>query len=174
MRIEDIGRHASDDVLRRARFGRLACALEGQPYVTPISFAYDGDCIYGFSTVGQKILWMRSNPLVCLEVEELTSVQDWTTVVVTGKYEELPLSSENRKYREHAYELLRRHPVWWEPGYVKTVVHGTDRPLEGIYFQIRIDKISGRRGIPNSVPERMRPRVRNRIANWLQETFGRT
>lgn len=37
------------------RLGRLACANKGQPYVTPCYFAYHDQCIYGFSTVGQKI-----------------------------------------------------------------------------------------------------------------------
>jgi len=30
------------DILSRASFGKLGCALENQPYVIPINFAYDG------------------------------------------------------------------------------------------------------------------------------------
>jgi len=172
VRIEDIGRYASVGMLSRARFGRLACAFEGQPYVTPISFAYDGECLYSFSTVGQKIRWMRANPLVCLEIEELTSAQEWATVVVSGKYEELPPCPENREYRERAYELLRRRPVWWEPGYVKTLVNETVRPLEGIYFRICVDKISGRRGIPDSVPERVCTPAGSHPFNWFRRMLG--
>lgn len=44
-----------------------------QPYVVPIHLSLDAErsCVYAFSTVGQKILWMRENPQVCLEVEEI-------------------------------------------------------------------------------------------------------
>ena len=45
--------------LERVSFGRLACARDNQPYVVPIYFSYDGKHIYGFSTLGQKIEWMR-------------------------------------------------------------------------------------------------------------------
>jgi len=60
-------------VLARVDFGRLACARDDQPYVVPIHFVYDGDHLYGLTTAGQKIDWMRSNPRVCLEIDERMS-----------------------------------------------------------------------------------------------------
>ena len=61
------------ELLARSSLGRLACARFDQPYVVPIHFSLDAErsCVYAFSTVGQKILWMRENPQVCLEVEEI-------------------------------------------------------------------------------------------------------
>ena len=78
------------EVLAKARLGRLACARANQPYVVPISVYFDPDehVLYGFSTVGQKIRWMRENPLVCVEVEEIVSRRHWTTVVAFGRYDE--------------------------------------------------------------------------------------
>ena len=63
------------EVFARARLGRLACAKSNQPYVVPVSVYFDPDenVLYGFSTIGQKIRWMRENPLVCVEVEEIVS-----------------------------------------------------------------------------------------------------
>ena len=46
-------------------------AHDGQPYIVPMTFAYDADCLYSFSTFGQAICWMRANPKVCVEVDEL-------------------------------------------------------------------------------------------------------
>ena len=40
--------------LERVSFGRLACARDNQPYVLPIYFSYDGEHLYGFSTLGTK------------------------------------------------------------------------------------------------------------------------
>jgi nitroimidazol reductase NimA-like FMN-containing flavoprotein (pyridoxamine 5'-phosphate oxidase superfamily) len=53
-------------ILARARLGRLACAHQNQPYVVPIYFAYEQPYAYAFTTPGQKVEWMRYNPLVCL------------------------------------------------------------------------------------------------------------
>lgn len=154
MLIHDMTRQASIDLLARMRLGRLACAHEGQPYITPIYFAHDGNYLYSFSTLGQKITWMRANPFVCVEADELVSPQDWATVIVLGKYEELPDTPEYEASRKRAYDLLQRRPVWWEPGYVKTVLDEKTRPIEPLYFRIHIDQISGRRGVPDFDPVR--------------------
>ena len=172
MMIVDIGQYECDEVLRRARLGRLACCLDGQPYVTPLSIAHDDACIYGFSTVGQKIRWMRANPRICLEVEELETAQRWTTVIVTGKYEELAPDPAEPEKRERAYNLLKRRPVWWEPGYVKTVIHGQERPLEGVYFRMIIDNVSGHRGVPDTPPEQDYSEPNER-GSWLTRIFQR-
>ena len=148
MLIQSMTRQASIELLERAKLGRLACAHEGQPYITPIVFAYDGDWLYSFSTLGQKVDWMRANPQVCLEADEILNREDWATVIVFGQYEELPDTPAHAAHRRQAYELLKRRAAWWEPGYVKTVLDGKERPLEPLYFRIAIEKISGHRGTP--------------------------
>lgn len=146
MLIRAMTRQACVDLLKRTRMARLACAHEGQSYITPMSFVYDGDCLYSFSTVGQKITWMRANPLACVEADEVVSPEEWKTVVVLGRYEELPNTAEYDERRSYAYTLLRRRPVWWEPGYVKTLVDGKERPLQFLYFRIHIDQMTGHCG----------------------------
>jgi nitroimidazol reductase NimA-like FMN-containing flavoprotein (pyridoxamine 5'-phosphate oxidase superfamily) len=141
---------ASIELLARAKVGRLACAHEGQPYITPMSFMYDAGWLYSFSTMGQKIAWMRANPLVCVEADEVVNPHNWATVVVLGRYEELPNSDAYSALRTHAYDLLQKRPMWWEPGYVKTVIDGKERPLELVYFRVRMDKITGHRGVPDT------------------------
>ena len=73
MSIQSMTEPASLELLARATLGRLACANEGRPYIIPMSVTYDANALYGFSTVGQKIAWMRANPHVCVEVEEVVS-----------------------------------------------------------------------------------------------------
>ena len=166
-------RQASIDLLARSRLGRLACARDGQPYITPIHWAYDDNCLYSFSTLGQKITWMRANPLVCLEADELISPRDWATVIVFGTYEEFPDTPQHQSYRKRAYDLLQNRPLWWEPGYVKTVIHDKLRPMEPVYFRIHINEISGRCGIPNTVPDRQHSATSGGAAAWLRRAFGR-
>jgi nitroimidazol reductase NimA-like FMN-containing flavoprotein (pyridoxamine 5'-phosphate oxidase superfamily) len=148
MLIQEMTKEASLEFLARKRLGRLACERGGQPYITPIYFAHANNCLYCFSTVGQKIEWMRLNPLVCVEADEMESQQKWCSVVVFGRYEELPKTPEYQDARQSAYSLLQRHPWWWEPGYGPTILHGKERALEPVYFRVHVGQVSGRRATP--------------------------
>lgn len=149
MHIEELAREASLDFLAHSRFGRIACAKDSQPYVTPFNFAYHDQCIYSFSTVGRKIQWLRANPLACVEVDEITSPQQWISVIVFGRYEELPATTEGHAAREFAFKLLQQRKLWWEPGYARTIFHGAPRPLDPVYYRLSIEEISGRKATPN-------------------------
>ena len=150
MLIEELTRQASLDLLASKRLGRLACAQGSQPYVMPLYFAYHHNYLYGFSTGGQKIEWMRANPLVCVEVEEVVSSQKWVSVIAFGRYEELPDTPEHQPAREFAWKLLQQYAMWWEPGYAKTIVQGVERPLEPIFYRIWLTRINGRRATLDS------------------------
>lgn len=133
-------------ILAEKRVGRLACARENQPYVVPFHFVFDGGkYFYAISTLGQKIEWMRANSLVCVEIDDIKNQFEWSSLVVFGRFEELPDAAEFKTERNRAYELLSRYALWWEPAYV-TGAHlppaTDDKP---IYFRIFIDKITGRR-----------------------------
>ncbi len=160
------------DLLDRAHLGRLACAYETQPYIVPIYFAYDNDYLYSFSTVGQKIEWMRANPNVCVETDEVTNSRQWLSVVVLGRYEELPDTPEWHNTREYAHRKLeQRNPVWWEPGYAKTLLHDTERPLMPAFYRIRIVQVTGHRANPESEkPAGTSPSTPDSSANsWLRK-----
>src|SRR5450755_4358697 len=97
MVIREMCREECLRVLAGARLARLGCARENQPYVVPVYLAYDeaSGCLYGFTTPGQKIEWMRGNPLVCVEVDEVAAYDQWVSVIVNGRYEELPEPTGN-------------------------------------------------------------------------------
>lgn len=76
-------------VLRDAVVGRIGVSVDGKTYVVPVTFVYDGDCVYGHSLVGQKIAMMRKNPRVCFEVEEITDLANWRSVIAQADFEEL-------------------------------------------------------------------------------------
>jgi nitroimidazol reductase NimA-like FMN-containing flavoprotein (pyridoxamine 5'-phosphate oxidase superfamily) len=146
--IQEMTRQASLEMLARAHVGRLACAQENQPYVVPFYFTYHSDSLYSFATVGQKIEWMRSNPLVCVEMDEVVSPEEWVSVIVFGRYEELPDTPHYEAERAVAYNLLQKKAMWWEPVYVKTTQHGTQRPLVPVYYRIHVSQITGHRATP--------------------------
>ncbi len=145
MIIRELTRQASLDLLTRIHLGRLACARANQPYVIPIFFTYHEDSLYCVSTIGQKIEWMRENPLVAVEVDDIVSAQQWESVVISGRYEEIADTPEARDSSRLAWSLLQKRKLWWEPAYVKTILGGVERSLAPLYFRIRIGRITGHR-----------------------------
>jgi nitroimidazol reductase NimA-like FMN-containing flavoprotein (pyridoxamine 5'-phosphate oxidase superfamily) len=149
MVIREMNEDECRELLARSGFGRLACARDNQPYVVPIYFSYDGGSLYGFSVLGQKIEWMRSNPLVCVEIDHSTSPDRWTSVVVFGRYEELPDAGEFAIERARAQAALQKRSRWWEyaaiPGAEWKRKSG---PFEPIFYRIRIERISGHQAAP--------------------------
>jgi uncharacterized protein len=87
---------------------------------------------------------MRKNPLVCVEVEELTSNNDWTTVIILGRYEELRNIPEFENQRIRAHRLLSSRPMWWQPAYAAGTTRDRDNG-EPVYFRINVGKITGHR-----------------------------
>ena len=170
MLIQELTSQESLDLLARTRLGRLACAQGAQPYVVPFYFAYDSGYLYSFSTVGQKVEWMRANPLVCVEAAEVVSPERWVSVIVFGRYEELPDTPEWQSTRRLAHTLLKRNAVWWEPAYVKTTLHGTQRPLVPVFYRIHSLQITGHRATPAPVTptETGRSMTDSGEAGWLQ------
>ena len=132
-------------VLAASRYGRLACARSEQPYIVPVSIYLDPDAnfVYGFSTVGQKIRWMRDNPLVCLEVEQIVSRTKWTSVVAFGRYEEIPRTGPGDDLRRRATELFGKQVEWWLPG-TATLSSGEQHTVPVVY-RIRLGRMTGRR-----------------------------
>ena len=133
------------EVLARARYGRLACARSEQPYIVPVSIFFDaGDqAVYGFTTLGQKIRWMRENPRVCLEVEEVASRTRWVSVVALGRYEEIPRTGQGAELRQRATELFGKEAEWWLPGTAS--LSTGEQPTVPVVYRIKLGKITGRR-----------------------------
>jgi uncharacterized protein len=61
----------------------------GLPYIVPITYAYDGRALYGYSLLGAKIENMAANPNVCVEVDHVENAADWCSVIVRGTFERL-------------------------------------------------------------------------------------
>jgi nitroimidazol reductase NimA-like FMN-containing flavoprotein (pyridoxamine 5'-phosphate oxidase superfamily) len=133
------------DVLRNASYGRLACARSDQPYVVPFFFSLDAprDCLYSFSTVGQRVDWMRDNPKVCVEIDHVIDQFNWTTVVAFGRYREITTSPQDEGERRRASEMFQKRDKWWLPAL------GSRRPDEehptSVIYRIDLEKLTGRR-----------------------------
>ncbi|MFY9608112.1 MAG: pyridoxamine 5'-phosphate oxidase family protein [Blastocatellia bacterium] len=154
---------------------RLACESAGQPYVVPVCLAYDGKCLYGFSTLGQKIEHMRANPLVCLEIDDVKDQHHWMSVVAFGRFEELPDKPEFKAVRLHALELLQKRATWWEAACVAWAHGDRANPLTPVFYRIHLDRMTGRRVSPDSVEIQPAPTTRghSRLNRLLDRVLGK-
>jgi nitroimidazol reductase NimA-like FMN-containing flavoprotein (pyridoxamine 5'-phosphate oxidase superfamily) len=100
-----------NNILSSQALGRLACADGKQPYVVPVTYAYDGEYIYGQSNEGLKLEILRKNPKVCFEVDLMIDMRNWKSVIVYGKFEELK-EKEAEKAREILLSISERSGDW--------------------------------------------------------------
>ena len=135
-----------NEVLKRQLTGRIACTRENLPYITPISYAFDGDYIYCHSEEGKKIDIMRHNPKICFQADEMKDMANWKSVIIEGEYEEILDSPE----RTRAMQILLNRYL---PMISSVTTHLGDhwpfhpeheKDIKGIIFRIRILNRSGR------------------------------
>ena len=158
-------------MLARNHIAHLACARDNQPYIVPVRVDLDGAFLYGYATLGRKIEWLRTNPLVCLECDELTTDRQWATVIVFGHYEELPHTPENEGARQVAERLFQKHPMWWEPATLPLAGHERRPP---IVFRIHVDSLTGRRTLQEaSPPGRQEPTPELERPGWVTRMWRR-
>jgi nitroimidazol reductase NimA-like FMN-containing flavoprotein (pyridoxamine 5'-phosphate oxidase superfamily) len=68
-------RSSIDQIIRRCLVCRLAVCDDGQPYVIPLTFGYDGHCLYFHSaTAGKKLDILKRNNHVGFEFDILHKI----------------------------------------------------------------------------------------------------
>ena len=172
MLVQELTRQASLEVLARTDLGRLACARGMQPYIVPVYFAYQDHWLYSFSMPGQKIEWMRANPLVCVEADQMRREQ-WITVVVFGRYEELCDTPQFRSERTLAFNLLQQRAMWWDHGGLKKIPDGAPAAVP-IFYRIKVEQITGRHATSEQVVrDAKQVRADRDEQEWLRKMFQR-
>ncbi|MGA1308192.1 MAG: pyridoxamine 5'-phosphate oxidase family protein [Candidatus Kapaibacteriota bacterium] len=78
-----------NNILTSQLIGRLACCEDKYPYIVPVTFAYDGNYIYGQLVEGRKLELLRKNPNVCFEVDIANDIANWQSAIIFGQFEEL-------------------------------------------------------------------------------------
>ena len=135
-----------EDLLQHEIIGRIGCHADGITYVVPISFAYDGKYVYGHTHEGMKINIMRKNPKVCFQVDRLTDMANWKSVIAMGEFEELtePETRKqalqnliNRTLPQLSSETVKLTPEW-------PFRRGDPANVDGIIYRIELKEKSGR------------------------------
>ncbi len=135
--VDELTRDEIDAFLDTQVVGRVACHRDGETYIVPVIFAWSSDAAWIFTTEGKKIDVMRANPSICFEVDERRANGAWSSVVITGRYEELTGDDV-----QTTLELLsRRFPP--RPADAPHEPRGEGRTP--VAFRIVAQSISGRR-----------------------------
>jgi len=139
-------------LLRDNYIGRLAFISQGNPYVVPITYYYDetSNSILGYSAEGHKMNAMRENRSVSLEVDEISSVNNWRSILAHGVFEEL--QGSEAKFLLHRFAqgvkniILRKEKII--PQSISEFSSKLNSPKTPIVFRIRIVEITGKQRKP--------------------------
>jgi len=130
-------------LLQTKTFGHLGCAHNGRPYVVPMHYAYDGKELYFFTTEGMKTQFMKGNPQVCLQVEEITDSSHWRSVMVIGRAEELT----DRGEMERAMKQISERNPSLTPAISVTQLDAWGRAIDIALYRIQPEIIDGRKTV---------------------------
>ncbi|MFA5322826.1 MAG: pyridoxamine 5'-phosphate oxidase family protein [Smithella sp.] len=138
-------RQVIDDIIKRCPVCHLAMCDDGQPYVVPLNFGYDGRFLYFHAAPeGRKVGIIRRNNNVCFEFDilhEIVKAQracDWgakyESVIGSGTAE-IVSDLEDRKA---ALEWIMRHYGSNAGDFSEEIMKKT------LIFRVRILEISGK------------------------------
>ena len=97
----------------------------------------------GLPPSDRRVDWMRSNPRVCVEMDDVADQTHWTTILVFGRFEEVGDSAPDDIARRRALHLFQQRPNWWLPGVAKR--EGGSEHHSAVIYRIQIERVSGRR-----------------------------
>ena len=100
-----LNREQINNILSSQVVGRLGCTDGKNVYVVPVTYTYDGQNIYGQTRPGKKLDILRKNPIVCFEIDVMTDMRNWQSILVYGTFQELT-KEEAEKAREILYNRI--------------------------------------------------------------------
>jgi nitroimidazol reductase NimA-like FMN-containing flavoprotein (pyridoxamine 5'-phosphate oxidase superfamily) len=82
----ELPRDEIEAMLLRNRVGRLAFSIHDRVDIQPIHYIYERGWIYGRTSEGEKIATLKHNQWVAFEVDEITDLFDWRSLVIHGSF----------------------------------------------------------------------------------------
>ena len=135
-----------NSILSSQAIGRLACTDGKRPYIVPVTYTYDGTYIYGQTNDGKKLQLLRKNKHVCFEVDRMTDMRNWQSVVAYGSFEELK-GKDLEKAREilftRVFSLMTSSTVHSHEHEMTNELDDSNR-VKYVMYRIKIEEITGR------------------------------
>ena len=126
--------------------GRLASTDGKEPYIVPVTYTYDEEYIYGQTNEGMKLEMLRKNPTVCFEVDMMTDMRNWQSVIVYVKFDELN-DEEAKKARGilfgRVFPLMTSSTIHAHEHEVIEKLDDSNR-VKYVMYRIKIKEVTGR------------------------------
>jgi hypothetical protein len=146
--MEDLRPKECIDLLNNNYIGHLAYIFEGKPFTVPITYYYDQkDSILAYASEGHKIEAMRKNTAVSLQVEEISGVKDWISILVHGEFKEI--TGANAKFLLHEFadgvKAIIHKKENLMPQYISEFTSDVYSTGITIVYRIKITKMTGKK-----------------------------
>ena len=135
-----------DNLLLSQSVGRIGYTNGKKPLITPVTYVYDGKKIIGQTKEGMKMDIIRKNPQVCFEVDVMSNMDNWKSVLVSGVFRELSgeKADKARDYLfSHVLTLMTCSAVHKHQHETACKVEDNNR-IKPIMYQIEIKEKTGR------------------------------
>jgi nitroimidazol reductase NimA-like FMN-containing flavoprotein (pyridoxamine 5'-phosphate oxidase superfamily) len=133
--LKRLNEEEAKSLLSEGSIGHLGCVTKQGPYVVPVNYIFHDGNIYVHSLMGDKILSLRENPKVCLQVEKLENEYSWRSAIAFGKYEEITNPDERYWFTRR---ILVRFPHLTP---VESIASEAEHD-KVVIFRIRIEQVS--------------------------------
>src|SRR5579871_6511575 len=146
-----LGNLSPDEIerlLQRETIARLGCYDGTRTYVVPITYAYVDGNLLGHSIEGLKLEMLRKNPDVCVEVDHVHNLANWSSVIAWGTFEELKGSEAQHALARMQARFLAL--TLSETSVVPSMLHSSDvrtridPPHKSVVYRICLTKKTGR------------------------------
>lgn len=144
----ELRREESEEILSRNHVGRIAFAFHDRVDIEPIHYVFDSGWIYGRTGQGTKLATLAHHRWVAFEVDEVTDLFDWRSVVVKGAFylvdADTPMQHDPAFTR--GVELLRSLLP-------ETLRADDPAPFRRSVFRIHLDEVTGRSASSSGEPK---------------------
>lgn len=82
----ELSREEIEAMLLRNNVGRMAFSFHDRVDIQPIHYVYERGWLYGRTSEGDKIAALTHNQWVAFEVDEVSDVFDWRSIVIHGSF----------------------------------------------------------------------------------------
>lgn len=145
----DLSKSQSISILINNYFGNLGVIARNVPYVIPITYYFDKEdgSIISYTADGLKLSAMRKNKHVSLAVQEITSVNNWQSVLVHGTFEELTGIDAKQKLHEFSQGVKKLifDKENKEPEFISEFSNKSYSKGIPTVFRINVTEITGKR-----------------------------
>jgi nitroimidazol reductase NimA-like FMN-containing flavoprotein (pyridoxamine 5'-phosphate oxidase superfamily) len=134
-----LDRAECEALLTSQHVGRLAFSFRDRVDIEPMHYVYANGHIYGRTQYGTKVNVLAHHPWIAFEVDEITALFEWRSVVVHGRIE-FPDPDGSPHDVERCAQAVERFRTL-----VPTAFQGDDpTPARELAFVIAVQEMTGR------------------------------